>query len=209
MGCFLFETNREVVYIERVTKIPISTNLHVFAICITSDNFPLIAIRRTSFAFQEVILCNKSTSMISVSKDLLKYMYNNELKEIDMRSTSNFKIKFDNDTFEEIILIGGKINKSETIRDCLYREIQEESDYKISVKSISDDFLKLTIMDKLFNKKYISYCTICYINENLSTILENDIYNIEIKKIKSLFDCKKNDKFIYLSFIYNTLVDSK
>ncbi|AFB76938.1 decapping enzyme [Cotia virus SPAn232] len=210
MSINFFDTPREFVLIERVDEVPQKKNIHVFAICVTSDNIPLVATRRVSFAFHGIMAKNKhfSTSqVVNISNELLKYMYNNELKEICVRLKNN-KIDINNN-FEEIILMGGKLDKSETIKECLYREIQEESDHMFSIKYIKDNFLKVTIVDKLFNKSYIGYCTICYIEENIKTILSKILYNVEVMGIKSLFDCKNNDKYNYLYFIYNTLINSK
>ncbi|CAC21324.1 86R protein [Yaba-like disease virus] len=205
----IFETSREFVVVERINEVPYSKNTHVFAICITSDNKPLIAARRTSFAFQEIMTQRKNpNSTLSVKKSLLKYMYNNEIKEINRRLENGNIVSF-NPLFEELILLGGKINKSESVNDCLLREIQEESDFHLSIKRFGNKLLKLTTFDKLFNKTFISYCTTCFINESLEKALSFSIYNVEIRELKSLIDCVKNDKFNYLSFIYNTLVHSK
>ncbi|AAL69822.1 SPV083 mutT motif [Swinepox virus] len=208
----LFETDREVICIEDTDNIQHNKNTHVFAICITSDNKPIVAARRSSFVFQETMSQRTSpTSTLKVSKHLLKYMYPNEIKEIFRRlqkGSINDRYILSN-CFEEIILLGGRLNKSESINDCLYREIREESDSKISIKHISNKFLKLTIFDKLFNKTYISYCTICYINESLYESTSSRIYNVEIRGLRSLLDCRNNDKYKYLLFIYNTLVNTK
>ncbi|APG58304.1 mRNA-decapping protein D9 [BeAn 58058 virus] len=192
-------------------KFHIKKNIHVFAICLTSDNIPLVATRRISFAFHGIMARNKhfnTSQVVNISKEILKYMYNNELKEISVRLQNN-KININNN-FEELILMGGKVDKSETVKECLCREIQEESDHMFSIKDIKDNYLKVTIVDKIFNKTYIGYCTICLIEQNIRTILShNTLYNVEVMKIKSLFDCKNNDKYNYLYFIYNTLVNSK
>ncbi|AOA33044.1 hypothetical protein GTPV_gp082 [Goatpox virus Pellor] len=209
----MIETDRENVTIERVNEIPDEKNTHVFAICITSDGKPLIAARRNSFAFQEIMSQRVlPTSILKVSKHLLKYMYNNEIKEIQRRLLKGSYLnvsQMTNNSFEELILLGGKINKSESISDCLQREIQEESDSNLTIKCFGNKCVKLTIFDKLFDKTYISYCTTCYITETISQAISSIIYNVEIRALKSLFECFKNDKYHYLLFIYNTLVNSK
>ncbi|ABI99250.1 MutT motif protein [Deerpox virus W-848-83] len=211
MSSTIFETSREIVSVEKVDEIPRSKSIHVFAICITSDNKPIIAARRTSFVFQEIMSQRKSpTSTLKVSKNLLRYMYNNEIKEISRRLKKGIiLINNINSSFEELILLGGKINKSESVNECLQREIQEESDYHLTIKCFGQELIKISIYDKLFEKKYISYCKICYINETLSTILSFKLYNVEIRELKSLIDCSNNDKYKYLFFIYNTLINSK
>ncbi|AAR07442.1 86R [Yaba monkey tumor virus] len=205
----MFETSRELVVVEKVNDVPCSKNTHVFAICITSDNKPLIAARRTSFAFQEIMMQRKNPkATLFVKKSFLKYMYSNEIKEINRRLDNGYIVSF-NPLFEELILLGGKIDKYESVNDCLSREIREESDFHLSIRQFGDKLLKLTIFDKLFNKTFISYCTTCFINESLEKSLSFNIYNVEIRELKSLIDCVKNDKFNYLSFIYNTLIHSK
>ncbi|ASK51292.1 mRNA decapping enzyme [Eptesipox virus] len=201
-----FDTPRESISIESVSNIQRAKNTHVFAICITSDNKPIIAARRSSFAFQE-IMAKRTTpeTILKVPKKLLSYMYQNEIQEINRRLSNSSTILFSNIDFEELILLGGKINKQESINDCILREIKEESDSSLTIKKIGNKSLKLTIYDKLFNKTYISYCTICYVKENLNEVLQSRIYNVEIRELKLLFDCINNDKYEYLFYIYNTL----
>ncbi|QDJ95095.1 mRNA decapping enzyme [Hypsugopox virus] len=200
-----FNTCRESVSIEHVSAIPRTKNTHVFAICITKDNKPIIAARRSSFAFQE-IMSKRTTpeTTLIVPQKLLLYMYPNEIHEINRRLQKG-NILLSNSNFEELILLGGKINKQESVNDCLIREIREESDAALTIKKIGSKSLKLTIYDKLFNKTYVSYCTTCYINETLDIALQSRIYNVEIRNLKLLFDCINNDKYEYLTFIYNTL----
>lgn len=49
----------------------------------------------------------------------------------------------------------------------------------------------------------------CFINQSLEDLSHTSIYNVEIRKIKSLNDCINDDKYEYLSYIYNMLVNSK
>ncbi len=105
--------------------------------------------------------------------------------------------------------MGGKLDKKESIKDCLRRELKEESDEHITVKEFGNVILKLTTSDKLFNKVYIGYCMACFINQSLEDLSHTSIYNVEIRKIKSLNDCINDDKYEYLSYIYNILINSK
>ncbi|QAV34397.1 m84R [Myxoma virus] len=203
-----FETPREVVFIERVDSIPQSKKTHVFAICVTADNKPIVAARRSSFVFQEMIMNMNPPIIVTISKHLTNYMYNNEIKEIK-RKLQKGSVYIPRNSFEELILLGGKLNKSETIDECIQREITEETDAKLTIKSIGTACVKITITDKLFNRKYVNYCKLCYIHELMEEALSFVIYNVEIRKLKSLLDCVNNDKFTYLRFIYNTLLYSK
>ncbi|AEN03684.1 mRNA decapping enzyme [Yokapox virus] len=204
----IFETPRETVNIKLIKEIPKSKDTHVFAVCITSDGYPLIGVRRTSFAFQEILSQETSDSIFRVSKKLLKFMYHNEIQIIFRRLKRGYINNID-PYFEELILLGGKINKKETIKDCLHRELKEESDDIITVKEFGTSIIKLTTYDKIFNKNYMGYCMACYINQSLNDLIKHSIYNVEIRKIKYLNECKDNDKFEYLSYIYNMLINSK
>ncbi|UZN93754.1 NUDIX domain protein, partial [Monkeypox virus] len=81
----IFETPRELISIKRIKDIPRSKDTHVFAACITSDGYPLIGARRTSFAFQAILSQQNSDSIFRVSTKLLRFMYYNELREIFRR----------------------------------------------------------------------------------------------------------------------------
>ncbi|QHG62645.1 mutt motif [Cetacean poxvirus 1] len=213
MECdMMFETDRELLHIERVSKIPQLKNTHVFAICISCDNKPILAARRTSFAFQNILsTCKSPMYTMRVPHNLLKYMYPNEIKEISLRLVEGYISKYSiNNNFEELIMLGGKLNsKFESIEECLIREINEESDNLLTVLSIGNDILKVTTVDKLINKTFISFCTTCYVKESLTNIIKADIFNIEVRALKCLYDVTDNDKYHYLSFIYNTLCISK
>ncbi|AOP31592.1 mRNA decapping enzyme [Skunkpox virus] len=198
----IFETPRELVSIKRIKDIPRTKDTHVFAACITSDGHPLIGARRTSFAFQAILSQQDSNSVFRVSTKLLRFMYYNEIREI-IRRLRKGSINNIDPHFEELILLGGKLDKKESIKDCLKRELKEESDERITVKEFGNVILKLTTRDKLFNKVYIGYCMACFIDQSLSELVHNSIYNVEIRKIKSLNECMSDDKYEYLSYIYN------
>ncbi|WIG62319.1 mRNA-decapping protein D9 [Camelpox virus] len=204
----IFETPRELISIKLIKDIPRSKDTHVFAACITSDGYPLIGARRTSFAFQAILSQQNSDSIFRVSTKLLRFMYYNELREI-FRRLRKGSINNIDPHFEELVLLGGKLDKKESIKDCLRRELKEESDERITVKEFGNVILKLTTRDKLFNKVYIGYCMACFINQSLEDLSHTSIYNVEIRKIKSLNDCINDDKYEYLSYIYNMLVNSK
>ncbi|AST09507.1 mRNA decapping enzyme [NY_014 poxvirus] len=204
----VFETPREIVNIKQIKEIPRLKDTHVFAACITKDGYPLIGVRRTSFAFQEILSQETPDSIFRVSKKLLKYMYHNEIQVIFRRLKRGY-INNINPYFEELILLGGKLDKKETIKDCLHRELKEESDDLITVKEFGNVILKLTTHDKIFNKIYTGYCMACFINQSLNELTQSSIYNVEIRKIKYLNECIDNDKFEYLSYIYNMLINNK
>ncbi len=203
----LFDTPRETVNITRISEVPKDDNIHIFAICVTSDNEPLLAVRRSSFAFQKIMTQRNSPySILRIPRFLLAYMYTNEIREIDRRlKNCNINDLPFGSKFEELILLGGRINKCESLQECLKREIGEESDSCLTVMGFGDKIVKVTTLDKISNKTFINYCTLCYVEETLQQVKRNKIYNVEVRKLKSLNDCVENDKYNYLSFIYNTL----
>ncbi|ANS71173.1 mRNA decapping enzyme [Pteropox virus] len=198
-----FETEREKVILTPTPKPTSISGVRVFAICVTTDNVPIVAQRRTSFVFQHIVSTSSKKNTTKVSKHLLQYMYENEVRELACRSSVR-KIEWDNN-FCELIMIGGKANKSESVNSCLRREIREESDSTVSVKSISDKFFHVSIYDKLIQKCFECYCTLCYINQSLEDITSTRIFNIEVRSLCPLYSYKNNDKFEYLNFIYKSL----
>ncbi|AYP74242.1 mutT motif protein [Fowlpox virus] len=203
-----FETNREKITIDRATvEDVLDKRIHMFAVCITTDGIPIIGIRRTSFMYQYIISKRRSFSeIIAVDIRHLDYMYDNEIKEICIRAISplTFRVFRKPEKFEELVLLGGKIKNKESIYQCLSRELSEESDDIITVKSFGKDILKLCIEDKILYRRFYGYCIVCFINQDYEEI-KKSLYNIEIKELGSLLDKTNNEKYEYLNFIYNTL----
>lgn len=205
-----FETNRERITIgnANIEDILNDKRIHIFALCITSDNIPIIGVRRTSFMYQSVISKRRSFSeILAVDINHLKYMYNNEIKEICIRSIAPFTYSGFNN-FEELVLLGGRVKNKESIYQCLSRELSEESDGILTIKTFGNKILKLTIEDKILCRTFYGYCIICFIDQLYSEIIK-PLYNIEIKELGSLFDRSSNEKYEYLKFIYNTLLTYK
>ncbi|ALA62406.1 MutT motif protein [Turkeypox virus] len=206
----MFETTRERIYIEIANMDSIYTGkrLHMFAICVTADYIPIIGIRRTSFTYQSIISRRRSFSeLLFVDINHLKYMYDNEIKEICIRSITPFDVDEFND-FEELVLLGGRTKNRETIYQCLKRELSEESDGTLTIKGFGDTMVRIVIEDKILHKTFKGYCIICFIDQYYSEI-NKPLYNIEIKELSSLYDKTSNEKYKYLSFIYNTLLNCK
>ncbi|ARE67295.1 SWPV2-ORF072 [Shearwaterpox virus] len=203
-----FETNREKITIEHANVEDIlDKKIHVFAVCITADGIPIIGIRRTSFMYQSIISKRRSFSeILAVDISDLKYMYNNEIKEICIRSITPFTFS-GFDSFEELVLLGGKVKNKESIYQCLSRELAEESDEMITIKSFGNNVLKLCIEDKILFRRFHGYCIICVIDQEYEEI-KKSLYNIEIKALESLLDKTSNEKYEYLNFIYNTLTNN-
>ncbi|QGN68093.1 MutT family NTP phosphohydrolase [Equine molluscum contagiosum-like virus] len=207
-----FETSRERVSVCEVSpdSIPATHNTHVFAVCVTSDGVPVVGVRRTSFAYQSVILRRKQASVVPVDRALLPYMYVNELKDIYSRLLRAGQLRApDSARFEELVLLGGCLHKQESVHECLAREIGEESDAKLTVRGFGARALKITIFDKLLAKQYTGYCTLCFVAERLAEVQHATLYNFEVRRLCSLHDKKENEKYQYLSFIYNTLIPTK
>ncbi|QRI42792.1 mutT motif [Cheloniid poxvirus 1] len=203
-----FETNREKITIDRATVEDVSDKrIHMFAVCITTDGIPIIGIRRTSFMYQYIISKRRSFSeIIAVDISHLNYMYDNEIKEICIRAISPLTFR-KSEKFEELVLLGGKIKNKESIYQCLSRELSEESDNIITVKSFGKNILKLCIEDKILHRRFHGYCIVCFINQDYEEI-RRSLYNIEIKELGSLLDKTNNEKYEYLNFIYNTLTNN-
>ncbi|UOX38757.1 DBC1 [Finch poxvirus] len=202
-----FETNREKITIEPANvEDVLDKKIHVFAVCITADGIPVIGIRRTSFMYQSIISKRRSFSeILAVDISHLKYMYNNEIKEICIRSITPFTFSGFN-SFEELVLLGGKVKNKESIYQCLSRELSEESDEMITIKSFGKNILKLCIEDKILYRRFHGYCIVCIIDQEYEEI-KKSLYNIEIKALESLLDKTSNEKYEYLNFIYNTLIN--
>lgn len=210
----VFETPREQVSICEIGSegIPASTNAHIFAVCVTADNVPMIGVRRTSFAYQAVTARRKASPVAQVSRTLLQYMYSNEIKEILTRLASPCPhgiILPSSSVFEELVMLGGSPLKHETAHECLAREVGEESDARLTVVRFGARALKITIYDKLLDKRYTGYCMLCFVAETAREIERAPLYNIEVRSICSLEKKKNNEKYLYLSYIYNTLTPTK
>ncbi|QRY18902.1 ORF-32 [Teiidae poxvirus 1] len=205
----MFETNRERIHIELSNKDTYhDSRAHIFAVCITTDNVPVVGIRRTSFMYQSIITSRKSISeILTVDVNQLNYMYGNEIKEICIRAITPFTFGGVS-TFEELVLLGGKVKSDESIYQCLSRELMEESDGNISIKSFGKDILSLVIEDKMLYRTFYGYCILCFINQMYSE-LTKPLYNIEIKELTSLLIKSNNEKYEYLYFIYSTLLTCK
>ncbi|ARE67595.1 SWPV1-066 [Shearwaterpox virus] len=202
-----FETNREKIIIEQANiEDVLDRRIHIFAVCLTADGVPIVGVRRTSFMYQSIIAKRRSFSeILAVDISHLKYMYNNEIKEICIRSIKPFTFSGFN-SFEELVLLGGKVKSKESIYQCLSRELAEESDNIITIKSFGKEVLKLCIEDKILYRRFHGYCIICVIDQNYEDI-KKSLYNIEIKELGSLLDKTSNEKYEYLNFIYNTLIN--
>ncbi|AWU47129.1 mRNA decapping enzyme [Sea otter poxvirus] len=203
MDVVTFDTIREYVTIKVANTIPDIKGTRFFAICVTKDNVPIVASRRSSFAFQELMSRITTNNILHVPKNLLQFMYENELREIAGRTIGTPVNTYSK--FKEIIMMGGKANKTESPSSCLRREIKEESDNSLTVSYICDTYLYVTIFDKLIKKKFECYCTLCYVDQTLNDIVNAKIFNIEVKELCPLTKCIDNDKFEYLYYIYNTL----
>lgn len=209
----VFETAREQVSICDIGSdgIPSSTSAHIFAVCVTSDGKPVVGVRRTSFAYQAVTARRKASPVTQVSRALLKYMYSNEVKEILIRLVTPCPqgVADSGTVFEELVMLGGSPLKNESAHECLAREVQEESDAKLTVVGFGARALKISIYDKILEKRYAGYCMLCFVAESARDIERATLYNIEVRSICPLEKKKNNEKYEYLSYIYNTLTPTK
>ncbi|CCD83263.1 MutT motif protein [Squirrelpox virus] len=204
-----FETPRERVSVSVTDVVPRTKGTHVFAMCVSSDGRPIVAARRTSFAFQEVMLQRRTPdTVLRVPKTVLRYMYSNELREIASRSRYR-GLQTRNDQFVELIMLGGRLTKSETAEGCLEREIREESDGTLTVRGFGRGVVLVRIFDKALGRLFEGYCMLCFVEETLAEAVSASLYNVEVRGLRALEDDPANDKFAYLMFIYNILFSLK
>ncbi|AAC55226.1 MC098R [Molluscum contagiosum virus subtype 1] len=207
-----FETSRERVSVCEacVDSIPATCSTHVFAVCVTRDGVPLVGVRRTSFAYQAVTLRRRNANITPVARELLRYMYASELKDIYSRLPRSCRLRAPEGVrFEELVLLGGCLHKQESVTECLAREIREESDSRLSARRFGARALKICIFDKLLTKQYSGYCMLCFVEQRLDDVQHATLYNFEVCRLCSLLEKSDNEKFEYLHFIYNSLVTTK